>query len=59
LPIKEIAKVLGKTQVSVKVTLYRARVNLARRLKDMAAEDLLPVNASQNERLPIMKAEGA
>ncbi|MEN6428368.1 MAG: sigma-70 family RNA polymerase sigma factor [Phycisphaerales bacterium] len=35
LPIKEIARVMGKSQVCVKVLLYRARVNLARRLNDV------------------------
>jgi len=34
LPIKEIARVMGKSQVCVKVLLYRARLNLAKRLND-------------------------
>jgi RNA polymerase sigma-70 factor (ECF subfamily) len=57
--IKEIAKVLRKTQVSVKVILYRARMNLAQRLRDMAAEDEAVNRASRNEELSIMKMEGA
>jgi RNA polymerase sigma-70 factor (ECF subfamily) len=31
--VKQIARVLGKSQVGVKVLLYRARVNIARRLE--------------------------
>lgn len=57
--IKEIAKVLRKTQVGIKVVLYRARMNLARRLRDMTAEGEAMGRASQNEKLPIMKVEGA
>jgi len=57
--IKEIAKVLRKTQVGVKVILYRARMNLAQRLRDMAAEDEAVNRASRNEELSIMKMEGA
>jgi RNA polymerase sigma-70 factor (ECF subfamily) len=59
MPIKEIAKVLGKTQVGVKVTLYRARVNLAQRLRNIAAENKVAGGAPQNEQLPVLKAEGA
>jgi len=36
--IKEIARVMGKTQVYVKVLLYRARTNLAKRLPDYSVE---------------------
>jgi RNA polymerase sigma-70 factor (ECF subfamily) len=65
--IKEIAKVLKKTQVGVKVLLYRARTNLARRLRNIAAE---PVRHScggnetaaqplPKEQIPVMKVEGA
>ncbi|MCX5637606.1 MAG: sigma-70 family RNA polymerase sigma factor [Planctomycetota bacterium] len=57
--IKEIAKVMRKTQVSVKVLLYRARMNLAERLRNMAAEDEKADRALRNEKLPIMKMEGA
>ena len=56
--IKEIARVLRKTQVSVKVLLYRARVNLARRLRNMAAQESVG-RISQNEKIPVMKVEGA
>ncbi len=47
--IKDIARVMGKTQVYVKVLLYRARINLAKRLSDYSVEieeskvDLKPV----------------
>lgn len=34
LPIQEIARVMGKSQVCVKVLLYRARVNMAKLLED-------------------------
>jgi len=34
LPVQEIARILGKSQVCVKVLLYRARVNMAKRLED-------------------------
>lgn len=57
--IKEIAKVLRKTQVGVKVLLYRARMNLAQRLRDMAAEGKAMDRAPQNENLSIMKVKGA
>jgi RNA polymerase sigma-70 factor, ECF subfamily len=33
MPIKEISKVVGKSQINVKVILYRARMNLAGKLK--------------------------
>ncbi|UCF16288.1 MAG: sigma-70 family RNA polymerase sigma factor [Phycisphaerales bacterium] len=36
--VKEIARVMGKSQVSVKVLLYRARAGLAQRLQDKLAE---------------------
>ena len=35
LSVREIARVMGKSQVCVKVLLYRARLNLARRLNDV------------------------
>jgi RNA polymerase sigma-70 factor (ECF subfamily) len=57
--IKEIAQVLRKTQVSVKVLLYRARVNLGQRLADMAAEDKRADEVSSKETLSFMKVEGA
>jgi len=50
--IREIAKVLKKTQVGVKVLLYRARNNLARRLRDIAAEPVChPCSGSE----PVVK----
>ncbi len=36
--IKEIARVMGKTPVYVKVLLYRARINLAKRLPNNSTE---------------------
>ena len=36
--IKEIAQVVGKSQVSVKVLLCRARTHLARKLENVAPE---------------------
>jgi RNA polymerase sigma-70 factor (ECF subfamily) len=38
LAIKDIARVMGKTQVHVKVLLYRARTDLAKRLPDYSLE---------------------
>lgn len=65
--IKEIAKVLKKTQVGVKVLLYRARTNLARRLRNIAAEPVrYPCGGNETaaqplpkEQIHIMKVEGA
>ena len=65
--IKEIAKVLKKTQVGVKVLLYRARTNLARRLHNIAAEPVRhPCGGNETaaqplpkEQIPVMKVEGA
>lgn len=36
LPVKEIARTMGKSQVNIKVLLYRARISLARRLREDA-----------------------
>jgi len=36
--VKEIAAAMGKSQVCIKVSLYRARVSLARRLNEYAKE---------------------
>ena len=64
--IKEIAQVMRKSQVNVKVILYRARVNLAERLRNAApAASFLRsrmVGADQmssKETLSFMKVEGA
>ncbi len=65
--IKEIAKVLKKTQVGVKVLLYRARTNLAQRLRNIAAEPVRhPCGGNETaaqslpkEQLHIVKVEGA
>jgi len=57
--IKQIAKVMGKSQVSVKVLLYRARVHLAERLQKITAEGQRQDRVSSKETLAFMKAEGA
>lgn len=57
--IKEIAQVLRKSQVNVKVILYRARVNLAERLLNAAAENEAADQISPKEALSFMKVEGA
>ncbi|MHC4748986.1 MAG: RNA polymerase sigma factor [Planctomycetota bacterium] len=56
--IKEISQVLRKSQVNVKVILYRARVNLAKRLRNMAAENGIKDQVSWKEALAYMKVEG-
>jgi RNA polymerase sigma-70 factor (ECF subfamily) len=57
--IKEIARVMIKSQVNVKVLLYRARINLAERLRNVAAEDEAVEQMSSKEALSFMKVEGA
>ena len=57
--IKEIAKFLRKSQVVVKVLLYRARVKLGRQLVNMAAKDEKASQASPKETSSCMKVEGA
>ncbi len=37
MPVKEIARTMGKSQVCIKVLLYRARVSLAKRLDEQPA----------------------
>ena len=59
MPIREIAKVMSKSQVSVKVTLYRARMRLAERLRNMAAKGKAGRNVSSKETPAFMKVEGA
>jgi RNA polymerase sigma-70 factor (ECF subfamily) len=58
MPIKQIAKVMGKSQVGVKVTLCRARMRLAEKLQNMAAKEVLSPNPSSKETLAFMKVEG-
>jgi RNA polymerase sigma-70 factor (ECF subfamily) len=53
--IKEIAKVTGKSRVNVKVTLYRARTGLAKRLKPGIAKTA--AYADNNNTLLFGKAE--
>lgn len=57
--IKEIARVMVKSQVNVKVLLYRARVNLAERLRNVATENEAAEQMSPKEALSFMKVEGA
>ena len=57
--IKEIAKVLRKSQVGVKVLLYRARIKLGRRLVNIAVEDEETGKIPSKETLSYMKVEGA
>lgn len=57
--IKEIAKVMRKSQVNVKVLLYRARVNLAKMLQNETVEKETADQTSQEEILSFMKVEGA
>ncbi len=57
--IKEIAGVMRKSQVNVKVLLYRARVNLAKRLQNVNVEKEAAVHTSPKEVLSFMKVEGA
>lgn len=63
--IKEIAQVMGKSQVSVKVLLCRARTQLAQKLENVAPEAGLKGPArrtgekvSSKDALPFMKVEG-
>lgn len=58
MPIREIAEVLGKSRVNVKVTLCRARVRLAEKLQNMAAKETPGSSPSSKETLAFMKVEG-
>ena len=57
--IKEIAKVMRKSQVNVKVILYRARLNLAKRLQNVTVEEAATDQTSSKEIVSFMKVEGA
>jgi RNA polymerase sigma-70 factor (ECF subfamily) len=57
--IKEISAVMRKSQVNVKVLLYRARVNLAKRLRNVAANDEAADKTSPRQTPSLMKFEGA
>lgn len=57
--IKEIASVLRKSQVNVKVILYRARINLAKRLQKVTIEEAATEQTPSKEILSFMKVEGA
>jgi RNA polymerase sigma-70 factor (ECF subfamily) len=57
--VKEIASVLRKSQVNVKVILYRARINLAKRLQKVTVEEGETEQTPSKEILSFMKVEGA
>jgi RNA polymerase sigma-70 factor (ECF subfamily) len=57
--IKEIARVMRKSQVNVKVLLYRARVNLAKKLQEATVEKEKEDETFSKEILSFMKVEGA
>jgi RNA polymerase sigma-70 factor (ECF subfamily) len=59
--IREIAKVLGKSQVNVRVLLYRARVNMAAKLQNTRAEGEQTGGKQERvkETLSCVKVEGA
>jgi RNA polymerase sigma-70 factor (ECF subfamily) len=59
LSIKEIATVLRKSQVNVKVILYRARINLAKKLQNVDVKSEVQADTSSKEILSFMKVEGA
>lgn len=57
--IKEIARVMRKSQVNVKVLLYRARLNLAGRLQEVAVQEAATDQTPSKEMVSFMKVEGA
>jgi len=59
MPIGEIARVMGKSRVSVKVLLYRARTGLAQRIRDEKAKENAEYTNRTTWELHEMKTEGA
>jgi len=58
--IKEIAKVLSKSQVNVKVLLYRARTNLIKKVQGAGRQEQAVDSALRSERkLSFVRAKGA
>ena len=57
--VKEIAKVMGKSQISIKVLLYRARAGLAQRLQNKLVEEDNVDEVYQESQLRRMKRGGA
>lgn len=57
--IKDIAKVMRKSQVNVKVILYRARIHLAKRLQKVTVEKAATDQTPSKEIVSFMKVEGA
>jgi len=56
--IREIAKVMGKSQVNVRVLLYRARMNLAQRLNEAMVNDELRRQGLSKENVSSIKVKG-
>ncbi len=56
--IREIAKVMGKSQVNVRVLLYRARMNLAKRLNEAMVNDELRHQRLSKESVSSIKVKG-
>jgi RNA polymerase sigma factor (sigma-70 family) len=50
--VKEISRVMGKTQVNIKVLLYRARKNMATQLKRITANDNMVTLKLYRQQLP-------
>ena len=57
--IKDIARVMGKSQISVKVLLYRARAGLAQRMQDKKAKEGAEYTSRTTRELHEIKTEGA
>ena len=57
--IKDIARVMGKSQISVKVLLYRARTGLAQRIQDKKAKEDAEYTNRTTRELHEIKTEGA
>lgn len=56
--IKDIARVMGKSQISVKVLLYRARTGLAQRMQDRKAKEDAEYANSTTRELQEIKTKG-
>jgi RNA polymerase sigma-70 factor (ECF subfamily) len=57
--IKDIARVMDKTQISVKVLLYRARAGLAQRIQDKKVKEDAEYTNRTTPELHEIKTEGA
>ena len=56
--IGEIAKVMGKSQVGVRVSLFRARQTLAKGASSEGWMPVIEVNISADEDIAAMQAAG-